>query len=95
MWKLESWLAKSRILRIWWQLKKVTTKIIQILSTQNPQILPNLFSQQRLPSLTDEAGSTLREEQVMTSLEAAHSEKDASSPHATSWFLLDLSQMSA
>lgn len=42
------------------------------LSTQHPQILPNLLSQQRPPTLTDEANSTLYEELEMTGLEAAN-----------------------
>lgn len=74
MWKLETCLGKSRILRIWWQLRKVTIGIIHLsLSTQYPQILPNLLSQQRPPPLMDEAGSTFHEELEMTSLEAANS----------------------
>lgn len=37
-----------------------------------PQILPNLLSQQRPPTLTDEVDSTLYEELEMTWLEAAN-----------------------
>lgn len=43
--------------------------------------------------MTDEAGFTLHEELAGISLEAANSQRDANSPHATLCFLLDLSQM--
>lgn len=42
------------------------------LSTQHSQILPNLLSQQRPPTLTGGADSTLHEELEMTQLEAAN-----------------------